>query len=132
MVEEEGKTLTHLHLLHLTSEKEIIMVMDLQVVMGVVVIIMAIIAIILVQEDMAEAQILTEEVVEATEVKETIMVEGATITQVGDTVQAPVDMDQLVAEMGDEIIMVQILAWADLVQTLTEGDFILFFFFFCT
>ena len=131
MVAEEDKILTLLHLLHLTSEKGIIMVMDLQVDMGVVVIIMPITAIILVQEDMAEAQILTEEVVEATEVKETIMVEGATITQVGDTVQAPVDMDQLVAEMGDEIIMVQILAWADLVQTLTEGDFILFLFFFC-
>ena len=110
MVAEEDKILTLLHLLHLTSEKEIIMVMDLQVDMGVVVTIMPTAAIIPDQQDIVAVQILTEEVVEATEVKETIMVEGATITQVGAMVQAPVDMDPMVVELGDETITVQILA----------------------
>ena len=109
MVEEEGKILTLLHLLHLTSEKGIIMVMDLQVDMGVVVTITRIAAIIPDQEHIVEAQVLMEEVVETTEVKEAIMVQGATITQVGATVQAKVDMVPMVAEMGEETIMAQIL-----------------------
>ena len=115
MVAEEDKILTLLRLLHLTSEKGIIMAMDLQEDMGVVVTIMLTAAIIQGKEDIVEAQIPTEEVEEATEVKETIMVEGATITQVGATGQDPVVMDPLVVELGEEIIMAQILVWADLV-----------------
>lgn len=114
-VAEEDKILTLLRLLHLTSEKGIIMAMDLQEDMGVVVTIMLTAAIIQGKEDIVEAQIPTEEVEEATEVKETIMVEGATITQVGATGQDPVVMDPLVVELGEEIIMAQILVWADLV-----------------
>ena len=110
MVAEEDKILTLLHLLHLTSEKGIIMAMDLQVDMGVVGIIMPTTAIIPDRQDIVEDQILTEEVVEATQAMETIMVEGATITQVGATVPAPVDMDPMVAEVEEETIMAQILA----------------------
>lgn len=76
---------------------------------GVVVTIARIAAIIPDQEHIVEAQVLMEEVVETTEVKEAIMVQGATITQVGATVQAQVDMVPMVAEMGEETIMAQIL-----------------------
>ena len=111
MVAEEGKILILLHLLPRTSEKETIMVMDLQLDMAVeatttpttVVIIQG-------PQGMEEVPILMEEEVgEAMEEMETIMEEEITITVVEAMAQVKVDMDQLVVvEREAEIIMVQI------------------------